>query len=105
MGGVNELLYHEKIGNLFDVSQDYALVHCISEDCALGAGIALEFTKRYPEMKKQLLLQKREITDIIFYQSKNKHFVFNLITKERYYHKPKREDFNSAILNLKKRSH
>lgn len=29
--------------DLFTVSDDYALVHCISADFALGAGIAKEF--------------------------------------------------------------
>ena len=39
--------------DLFSVPKDYSLVHCISADFALGAGIAKEFTKR--GVKKELL--------------------------------------------------
>ena len=37
----------EEKRDLFDVSEDYYLAHCISADFALGAGIAKEFNKRY----------------------------------------------------------
>lgn len=33
--------------DLFTVSKDYALAHCISADFKLGAGIAKEFDKRF----------------------------------------------------------
>ncbi len=36
----------EEQRDLFTVSADYILVHCISADLAMGAGIAKEFTKR-----------------------------------------------------------
>lgn len=36
-----------RIGNLFDCPKEYYLVHCISGDYALGAGIAKEFNRRY----------------------------------------------------------
>ena len=32
--------------DLFTVPKDYILVHCVSADFAMGAGIAKEFTKR-----------------------------------------------------------
>ena len=33
--------------DLFKVSNDYTLVHCISQDCAMGAGISVEFEIKY----------------------------------------------------------
>ena len=96
------MTYTEKIGNLFDVAMVYTLAHCISLDCAMGAGIAKEFNNRYPNMKRTLLLKQRQITDAILYKDASNHGVFNLITKAKYYHKPKRNDFNSTIVNLKK---
>jgi hypothetical protein len=36
----------EEQRDLFTVPTDYILVHCISADLAMGAGIAKEFTKR-----------------------------------------------------------
>lgn len=38
--------------DLFTVSDDYALAHCISADFALGAGIAKEFDRRFDARKK-----------------------------------------------------
>ena len=34
------MIYKEEKMNLFEAPEDYALVHCISADFALGAGIA-----------------------------------------------------------------
>ena len=68
----------------------------------MGAGIALQFTRRYPLMKQELLSHQLKVTDVVFYKEKHKHSVFNLITKEMFYHKPTRRDFNETIINLKK---
>lgn len=38
-------------GNLFNLDNSYAFAHCISLDAKMGAGIAKEFTKRYPDLK------------------------------------------------------
>lgn len=32
------MIFNEEPGNLFDVDKKYYLVHCVSTDCALGAG-------------------------------------------------------------------
>ncbi len=42
----SEVITHEA-KNLFESPEEEALGHCISKDCALGAGIALEFRNRY----------------------------------------------------------
>jgi hypothetical protein len=46
------MIYKEEIRDLFSVSEDYYLAHCISADFALGAGIAVEFVKRFNMRKK-----------------------------------------------------
>ncbi len=84
--------YIEKIQDLFSVPEDYYLVHCISADFALGKGIALEFKKRF-DMKNLLNSQNPDYleqwieigdkADCILIGR-----VFNLVTKERYFHKP-----------------
>lgn len=84
--------YIEKIQDLFSVPEDYYLVHCISADFALGKGIALEFKKRF-DMKNLLNSQNPDYleqwikigdkADCILIGH-----VFNLVTKERYFHKP-----------------
>lgn len=43
-------------GNLFTCPEDEALAHCISEDCCMGAGIAVVFKKTFKgveELKEQ----------------------------------------------------
>lgn len=48
-------LRHVK-GDLFSCREDEVLAHCISEDCRMGAGIAVKFKKQFSgvdELKKQ----------------------------------------------------
>lgn len=43
-------------GNLFSCPEDEALAHCISEDCRMGAGIAVSFKQKFKgveELKEQ----------------------------------------------------
>ena len=39
-------------GNLFSCPEGDALAHCISEDCRMGAGIAVLFKKKYQGVKE-----------------------------------------------------
>lgn len=51
-----KLCFEEKIGNLFSVSDNVSLAHCVSVDLCMGKGIAVEFKKRFgrvDELKKQ----------------------------------------------------
>lgn len=94
---------NEEKGNLFDLPSDYVLVHCISHDCALGAGIALEFEKRF--RIKSLLKEFIQIKKISYYPHviwthTVGRYVLNMITKEKYWHKPTREDFELALDDL-----
>lgn len=97
------MVYNEIQKDLFTVSDDYYLVHCISADFALGAGIAVEFNKRF-DMRNQLNLlypnyvdkfERHRIGGDCILVGK----VFNLITKEKYFYKP---TIITMILSLKK---
>ena len=86
------MIYREENMDLFSVSDDYYLAHCISADFDMGRGIVVEFNRRF-DMKRKLQSEypnylsqythKRIGGDCIL-EGK----VFNLITKERYFHKP-----------------
>jgi hypothetical protein len=95
------LLYREKHQDLFKVSTDYALAHCISADCAMGAGIAKQFVQRFPDMKPALLSRTREIGTAVLHRE-NKRNIFNLITKKFYYHKPKYINLEKSLIDMKK---
>lgn len=69
----------------FKENPDYYLAHCIATDCALGAGIAIEFEKRFRlrEILKTFSFERRIHPAVILVGQ-----VFNLITKEKSYLKP-----------------
>lgn len=92
--------------DLFEMPQEYFLAHCISADFALGAGIAKQFDSkynmRYKLMKKYEYIYldsnpSRYIGDVLLVDN-----VFNLITKNKCYHKPTYESLNKCLLQLRK---
>lgn len=85
------MVLKEEKGDLFKLDNKYALAHCISEDCKMGAGIAVAFDKNFKYMKRYLLETLEQVPmsypcTILYPFSEPK--VFNLITKEKYYNKP-----------------
>lgn len=87
-------------GDIFDVKgPEVYYAHCISADFALGAGIAVQFNKRY-DMRQKL---KELYPDGPGYGSKSilVDNVFNLVTKQRYYYKPTLESLTKAVIEMK----
>ena len=41
------MIYEEEQRDLFLVSEEYYLAHCISADFGMGKGIVVEFNKRF----------------------------------------------------------
>lgn len=93
---------NEEKGNLFDLPEEYALAHCISEDCALGAGIAVEFQRRFKirDILKEYIRNEPKRYPRTIWTNTMGHLVFNMITKEKYWHKPTRENFELALEEL-----
>lgn len=93
----------EKQMDLFDVSNDYILVHCISSDFALGAGIAKQFTKR--GVKKYLQTHFNFTWNgngyCIASPIENYRGVFNLVTKKSYYDKPTYKTLEQSLIDMK----
>lgn len=90
------MILKEEKRNLFEVDNKYYLAHCISEDCAMGAGIAVDFQKKFKLRSKLLQCDVEYPTCIQIGR------VFNLITKAKYWHKPTYESLKSAILTMRK---
>lgn len=96
------MVFNKINGDLFTTSED--IVHCISADCALGAGIAKEINNRF-QTKAKLYPYRREILQ---------HFkaeggvavrtgrIINLVTKEHYYDKPTYQTLACALYGLKR---
>lgn len=47
------MTYNERQQDLFSVSDEYYLAHCISADFGMGKGIVVEFNRRF-DMKHKL---------------------------------------------------
>ena len=93
----------EKKMNLFDVPDDYYFTHCISDDFALGAGIAVEFNKRY-QMRKKLKELYPDLNGVEYHIGGASCIlvdnVFNLVTKEKCYYKPTYQTLKRAIESM-----
>ena len=89
-------------GNMFDhiTDQDF-VAHCISSDFALGAGIAKEINERY-NVKE--ILTTNPSYKISFKDNQGYVLVtgqvFNLVTKQKYFHKPTYTSLENALVKL-----
>ena len=92
----------EEQRDLFTVPTDYILVHCISADLAMGAGIAKEFARRGVKAK---LIKKFpgliKIGDCLITATTGWKLEFNLVTKEKYWQKPTYYSLKIALNNAK----
>ena len=80
-------------------------VQCGSADLALGAGIAVEFNKRYNVKERAIeqITQPPEVGDIIYLDKRFEYDtpVVTLITKAKYNNKPTYGTLVRALMNLK----
>ena len=97
--------YKEEVKDLFSVSEDYYFAHCISADFAMGKGIVVEFNRRF-DMKRRLQRGYPDYLD--HYRTLEsggdcilEGRVFNLITKERYFHKPTLSTMEAALQKMR----
>ena len=93
------MILKEEKRDLFSVPDDYYFAHCISQDFALGAGIAVEFNKRYnmsERLKQQYFFKAvcRQFSGSACIQIDN---VYNLVTKFNYWNKPTYETLRKAL--------
>ena len=87
----------EKKMNLFTVPDKYYFAHCISADYALGAGIAVEFQKRF-HLKEKL----NDCGTHIYPDCIKIDRVFNLVTKNKYWNKPTLLSLQHSLEYMKK---
>jgi O-acetyl-ADP-ribose deacetylase (regulator of RNase III) len=88
--------YSEERKNLFEAPIGYYLAHCIASDAAMGAGIAVQFVKQFPEIKV-LRTTNNKVGSCIKIKR-----VLNLITKKVSSGKPTYESFTRSLEDCKK---
>lgn len=89
-------------GNLFDAPRGWALVHCISADFALGAGVAKQIDDLYGMKQSLNALYDEFDFDIYGPCALPMLDVFNLVTKDRCWQKPRLEDLQRALEDLRR---
>ncbi len=94
------MTFREEKGDLFaeEILSNYVLCHCISSDYALGAGIAKAFAEM--GVKKQLCekySKQWQGRGYCLITETNGVTVVNLVTKQRYFHKPTLETLRQAL--------
>ena len=95
------MTFREELRDLFTVPTDYILVHCISADLAMGAGIAKEFAKRGVKAQLQRDYQDIEVGDCLVSDTTGWRAELNLVTKEKYWQKPTYETMRMALEDTK----
>jgi len=92
------MIYKEEHKDLFSVDfKKYTPAHCISSDCKMGAGIAVLMRKKFKLSGiKDLYPMLRQYSICIHYNG-----VYNLITKEKYWHKPTYDSMKTALDGMK----
>ena len=95
------MIIREEQRDLFTVPTDYILVHCISADLAMGAGIAKEFARRGVKAELQKDYQDIEVGDCLVSDTTGWRAELNLVTKEKYWQKPTYETMRMALEDTK----
>lgn len=100
------MTYREVKQDLFTVPDDYYLAHCISADFGMGKGIVVEFNKRF-DMKRKLQFKYPDYLNQYTHKKIGgdcilEGRVLNLITKERYFHKPTIVTMRLALEKMKR---
>ena len=90
----------EQKGSVFALGMRYTLVHCIAQDAIMGAGIARKFREKYPDMQRYIRSKRPKIGEIVVYEAEDGRVIVNMVTKASSWDKPKREDFNKALITL-----
>ncbi|KAM6040772.1 ADP-ribose glycohydrolase OARD1 isoform 1-T1 [Theristicus caerulescens] len=86
-------------GDLFSCPQTDALAHCISEDCRMGAGIAVLFKKKFGGVQ-ELLDQQKKTGEVAVLQREDR-YIYYLITKKKVSHKPTYETMRKSLEAMK----
>ena len=75
------------------ISSDFLICHCISADAAMGAGVALALTRRFPAMKAEVkaclnAMSANQVGQVILYVDDTTYAaVANMVTKTHYWDK------------------
>jgi hypothetical protein len=91
--------FDQECGDLFAADDKTALAHCVSVDLKMNAGIAAVFKQKFAHIE-QLMKLKPQVGKC-YYLDDNLRKIFYLVTKLKYYDKPRYNDLKTCLQNLK----
>lgn len=96
------MIYKEELKDIFKVKNVDVVAQCIAQDAHMGAGIAVTFKQRYPNMQKEIQESKPQYPTTYLYNEgrkdkSNRPPVLNLITKPSSYNPPTFDDFKVSM--------
>ena len=97
------MIYREIKGDLFTAPRDNILVHCISADHAMGAGIAKKFTEMGIKDAIAGYCRPWKGVGYAFFACSKfcPWYVMNLVTKEKYWMKPTYTTLRQSLEEMK----
>ncbi|XP_043356399.1 ADP-ribose glycohydrolase OARD1 [Dermochelys coriacea] len=86
-------------GDLFTCPRRDSLAHCISEDCRMGAGIAVLFKKKFGGI--QALDQQKKSGEVAVLKRDDRYIYYLIRKKKRVSHKPTYENMQKSLQAMK----
>ena len=98
---VGEDVVVEVVGDLFSASPSTSLAHCISRDCKLGKGVAKLFRHKFGRVAE--LEEQHVPVGGVAVLREGDRFIYNLVTKEKYYDKPSIHTLKASLEELRRK--
>ena len=88
--------------NILDSTESIA--HCVSADFQMKRGLASAIAYRYPELRQFGFNAKNSLPSgslVSYFDKKNQRYIHNLVTKQRFFHKPTYETLQLSLMALR----
>ncbi len=79
----------------------HKLAHCVSTDCAYGAGIAVTFKDKYGVEKVKKKTKQKKTGECVVTQEGDGRTIFHLITKRKCTDLPTYGDFTNSVKHMR----
>ena len=76
------------------------IAHCVSSDFAMGKGLASTIACRYPELQELPINNFPPGSLVTFFDQQHQRFIYNLVTKRRFFQKPTYETLELSLQAL-----